>query len=204
MTIAFKPPEDLPGKDGMTPPGVETGSVAPGAGARYHSATRSERARTPPPMRDLKLIALDAEDLAVVSTHLQDAVLRIDDMTYIKREKRFALIVNRFDWEGASLDSKGECTFTRRRTGLRFERVLEAKVSGLDLAKKDAVLSLLALQFEPKAADAPEGYVTLRFSGGGAVRLFVECIEAELKDLGAAWATRCKPEHANDDAAGKS
>ena len=49
-------------------------------------------------MSELKLIALDAEDLSVLSANLQDAVLRIADIAYLPREKRFAAIANRFDW----------------------------------------------------------------------------------------------------------
>jgi hypothetical protein len=152
-------------------------------------------------MPDLKLIALDAEDLAVLSAHLQDAVVRVADMTFRKGEKRFAALLNRFDWEKA-IDEPGRKTFERRRAGLRFERVLKAKVSGIDLKDSKAVLSLLAIAFEPK--DEPEGFVTLHFSGGPAIRLHVECIEAELKDLGAAWATRQKPEHGDGTGETKS
>jgi len=150
-------------------------------------------------MPDLKLIALDAEDLAALSAHLQDAVVRVADMTFLKREKRFAAVVNRFDWATAAGASNPRARgFERRRAGLRFERALAARYSGIDLAKKDAVLSLLAVVFEP--TQGPAGLVTLQFSGGGAIQLTVECIEAELKDLGAAWRTRTKPAHADDDA----
>jgi hypothetical protein len=152
-------------------------------------------------MRDLKLIALDAEDLAVLSAHLQDAVVRVGDMAYLKSAKRFALIANRFDWHAATEAGNEGKAFIRRRCGVRFERVLGAKISGLDLADKDAVLSLLALRYVETTA--PEGFVTLEFSGGGALRLEVECIEGELRDLGAAWTTRRKPEHADDDAGGR-
>jgi hypothetical protein len=86
--------------------------------------------------------------------------------------------------------------YVRRRAGLRIEQVTAARVQGIDLAKKDQVLSLLTLTFE--AGDAPEGTVTLTFAGGGAVKLDVECVEAALTDLGAAWATPRKPEHAGD------
>ncbi|MFA5950246.1 MAG: DUF2948 family protein [Hyphomicrobium sp.] len=157
-------------------------------------------------MADLKLIALDADDLAVVAVHLQDAVLRIGDMAYQPAEKRFALVANRFDWDEAakaadthaqrSTQARRNGAFTRRRTGVRFERVLSAKISGLDLAAKDAVLSLLTTSFE--VGDDPSGHITLRFAGGGAVRLSVECIEVALDDLGAAWATRNRPRHPED------
>lgn len=147
-------------------------------------------------MSDLKLIALDAEDLAIVAAHLQDAVLRIEDMAYLKSDRRFALVVNRFDWGHAAKVADTTGAFVRKRTGVRFEHVTGARVQGLDLTKKDQVLSLLTLTFTPR--DEPHGTITLTFSGGGAVRLEVECIEAALSDLGAAWATSHKPEHAGD------
>ena len=146
-------------------------------------------------MKDLKLIALDPEDLKVLSCHLQDAVIRVGDMAYLNKEMRFAAIANRFDWEqAAQID---DATYRRRRSGLRFERVRSAKVHGIDLKQKGASLELLAVTFEP--GEEPSGVLTLLFAGGGAIRLEVECIEAELRDLGAAWRTRLKPEHASDD-----
>ncbi len=149
-------------------------------------------------MTRLRLIAFDAEDLAVVSAHLQDAVLKVADLAYLPGEKRFALLANRFDWaaavEGRSKD------LLRRRSGLRFERVLGVKVSGIDLQKKNEVLSLLAIQFAPKAANDPSGYATLLFAGNAAIRLEVECIEVELKDMDAAWKARGKPRHPVTDA----
>lgn len=149
-------------------------------------------------MEKLKLIALDAEDLAVVSAHLQDAVVRVGDMAYLPRSRRFALVANRFDW--AMPGSKGrKAPFQRRRSGLRFERVLAARIASLDLAAKDQFLSLLAVRFE--GAEPPGGTVRLDFSGGASVALDVECIEAELKDLGAAWTTSNKPHHPDDEPA---
>lgn len=142
-------------------------------------------------MPDLKLIALDTDDLAVMSVHLQDAVVRVADLAFLKSEKRFAALLNRFDWQAAT--ARRRTPLARRRCGLRFERVLCAQVSGFDLADKSAVLSLLAINFE--ALSLPSGTVTLTFSGGAGVRLEVECIEAEMSDLGAAWQTRARPQH---------
>ena len=76
---------------------------------------------------------------------------------------------------------------------MRFERVLGAQVQAIDLENKGLVLSLLAVTFEPTAA--PAGYVTLHFADGGAIRLHVECVEAELKDLGPIWQVEFKPQH---------
>ena len=150
-------------------------------------------------MPELKLIAFDADDLAVVSAHLQDAVLKIGDIAYLPAERRLAAVGNRFDWVDALKDgSSGKPQYVRRRSGLRFERVLAAKLQGVDLARKDAVLSLLAISFEP--GEAPGGSITLRFADGGAIRLEVECIEVELKDLGPVWQATSKPHHADGSA----
>lgn len=155
-------------------------------------------------MPDLKLVAFDTSDLGIISAHLQDAVLRVGEMTYLPKEKRFVALANRFDWADALGNPQmskrgGDANFERRRAGLRFERVNAAKVQGIDFKDKRAVLALLAITFEPTGGpDSPEGDVTLTFSGGAAIRLSVECIEIELKDLGAAWATKRSPDHSED------
>lgn len=151
-------------------------------------------------MPELKLIAFDADDLAVMSAHLQDAVLKVADIAYLPRERRFAAIANRFDWsEALGGTTGGRPEYTRRRTALRFERVLGAKLQSMDLSRPDAVLELLAISFEP--GEAPAGSVTLHFAGGGAIRLKVECIEAEFKDLGPVWRAASMPRHPDDDPA---
>jgi hypothetical protein len=158
-------------------------------------------------MPDLKLIALDAEDLRVISAHLQDAVVRVSDMAYLPKQKRFAALANRFDW-GKALGAvkpeaklrKGASGLERRRTGLRIERVLTAKVSGIDLKDRRATLALLAIDFAPASGtEGPDGDVTLTFSGGAAIRLGVECLEFEMKDLGAVWSTKRSPVHPDDN-----
>jgi hypothetical protein len=150
-------------------------------------------------MKPLKLIALDEADLEVVSSLLQDAVIRVADMIYLPTQKRFAAILNRFDWEKAE-GGNGRKDYRRRRTALRFDRVLSAKHKRLRPVAGDKVLSLLAISFEPSVA--PSGYVTLTFSGDASIQLEVECIEAELKDLGLVWRTRSKPEHPGEPNAG--
>jgi hypothetical protein len=147
-------------------------------------------------MPDLKLIALDAEDLAIISANLQDAVMTLGDLAFLPREKRFAAVANRFDWVDAiesETASGSERRYARRRAALRFERVLAAQVHGMDLKNKGAVTSLLAIGFE--SLDPPSGQIILQFADGGAIRLNVECIEAELRDLGPAWQAKSRPQH---------
>lgn len=133
-------------------------------------------------MEKLKLIALDGEDLAVISAHLQDATLTAADMAYLPREKRFAIIANRFNWTRALGESDNSGP-QHCQAALRLERVLAASSTGIDREARTAVLSLLAIQYAPVASHAPEGFVTLYFAGGSAIRLHVECVEAELTDL---------------------
>ncbi len=146
-------------------------------------------------MSELKLIALDNEDLGVISAHLQDATFRVADITYIPREKRFVGLNNRFNWSTALGKTSSRDPMTRHRAALRIERVQSASTQGIDLSKKSDVLSLLAIQYEQLKEDDPGGHITLLFAGGGAIRLQVEYIEMELRDLGAAWATNSLPSH---------
>lgn len=139
----------------------------------------------------LKLVALDEEDLKIVSAHLQDAVMQVGDLTYLANEKRFVLACNRFVWEKTFL--KRRKAKERRRTALHFERVTKVQAKNIRRNAKDAVVNLLAIQFEQ--GDTPSGTVELIFSGDGIIRLEVECIEAQLSDLGGAWSTGSEPTH---------
>lgn len=139
----------------------------------------------------LRLAAIDEEDLAVLSAYVQDAVLKVGDMVYLPKERRFAVAMNRFTWEKAGDGRRRD--YERRRTALTFDRVESVRTSAIDRDRPDAVLELLAVSFT--AGDLPAGRVTLIFAGGGAVEIEVEVIEARLADLGAAWATHAKPSH---------
>lgn len=134
----------------------------------------------------LRLTALDAEDLAVISAHMQDAVLQVGDMKFDPSRKQFALVANRFGWDRSE-------TPQRRRAGLHFDRVISVQSHRIRMAEKDAVLALLAVSF--RETDAPSGEVLLTFSGGGAIRLIVECLECQMKDLGLPWSARHMPQH---------
>ena len=142
----------------------------------------------------LKLIALDREDLEIVSAHLQDSVVKIGEVIWRPAEHRVVIALNRFDWEAATGDIP---SFQRRRAALRFDRVLSCKCRSLDCSAKEQVLNLLAIEFSE--TDAPGGVLTLAFSGGGALRLEVECLEVEAVDLGPVWQTGCCPEHKTID-----
>jgi hypothetical protein len=143
----------------------------------------------------LRLIALDTEDLAVLSAHVQDAVLKLQDVKWLPREKRFVAAMNRFVWEMTAGKPRAR-VHQRRRTALSFARVDGVKSIGVDLKAPATVLSLLAIRFEGDGeGDGPSGDIVLEFAGGASIRLAVECVEAQLSDLGPAWSTLHAPRH---------
>ncbi|MEM7068671.1 MAG: DUF2948 family protein [Pseudomonadota bacterium] len=137
-------------------------------------------------MSQLKLMAMDAEDLEVISGCCQDAVTKIGTLGYFPKENRFVMAINRYAWEM-------EDTSERHQAVLHFERVNSVKVQGLDRNNTEMVISLLAVLFEP--GEEPGGTVELVFAGDGAIRLEVECIEVRLVDMPAAWEAKSRPTH---------
>jgi len=116
-------------------------------------------------MEPVKFVALDRDDLEVVSTHLQDALVKVADVMWRPQEKRLVVALSRFDW----LSAEGTKPELRRcRAALRFERVKCCKCRNVNPAGKDAVLNLLAVEFSE--TDPPAGVVNLIFSGGGTLR----------------------------------
>lgn len=138
---------------------------------------------------DLKLLAVDAEDLEVLSAHVQDAVLMAGDIHWRANERRVVVAMNRYAWERADAAAHGE----RRRSALRLDHVASVKAQGIRPDHPAVVLELLALRWEE--TQAPAGHVELIFAGGGTLRVEVDCLEATLTDLGAAWATDHCPAH---------
>ncbi len=141
--------------------------------------------------KPLRLIAEDGEDLKVLSACLQDAVIKVGDFAFLPNERRFAFVANRFVWECAADRKRGP--FARVRAGAHFDDVKAVRQQNIRADAKDAVLELLALRFEPGEDGA--GAVIFEFAGGGAIRLEVESVNAQLRDLSAPWSTARKPEH---------
>jgi hypothetical protein len=142
-------------------------------------------------MTELKLLALDTDDLGIVSAHMQDAVFKLGDVRWSAPERSLSLAANRFVWEEAGKRRK---SYERRRSALVFKRVEAVRSTGVNRNKKDDVLSLLAITFQQKG-EGPEGTVELVLSGNATIALDVECIEVALADVGGAWETASKPRH---------
>jgi hypothetical protein len=129
----------------------------------------------------LRLIAHDADDLKVISTLLQDAVLPVTELTYDLRRRRFAALVNRFRWEDRDQAQRAGRPFERARSLLVVEDVRKVQSIGLDRAEKGLVLSLLSMSFDP--GEDCTGRLTLVLAGDGAVALEVEALEVRLEDV---------------------
>lgn len=142
-------------------------------------------------MNLLRIAALDEEDLKIVSAHVQDAVMKVGDITFETGRNRLLLPVNRFAWEVKKRLFRQNNE--RRNSVLQFDRVTGMKSAGFDRGDKDTILSMLAISFTE--SEAPSGCIEIVFSGGAAIRLDVECIEVRLTDLGAAWRASSRPTH---------
>ncbi|MGH6929984.1 MAG: DUF2948 family protein [Dongiaceae bacterium] len=164
----------------------------------------------------LRLGARDADDLAVIASFVQDALVPTIDMGYLPEEKRFVLALNRFRWDRMDAGTLAEAragrrpsahagdasfweegdkgpAFERVMSGLRFESVTAVRTKGIDLRNRERILELLTIHAEP-------GVILLVFSGSAIIRLEVEELRCYLEDFGDAWPTRWRPHHSDDGA----
>jgi Protein of unknown function (DUF2948) len=162
----------------------------------------------------LRLSARDADDLAVIASCVQDALVPVVDMGFLPEEKRFVLALNRFRWDRMDAGTLAEAqvnrpalthsgdapfleegdkgpAFERVMSGLRFESVTAVRTKGIDLRNRERILELLTVHAEP-------GVILLVFSGSAIIRLEVEELRCYLEDFGDAWPTRWRPQHPDD------
>ncbi|MGX9351933.1 DUF2948 family protein [Shimia sp. W99] len=129
----------------------------------------------------LNLGALDVEDLKVLSTLMQDAVFPASEMKWLPKERRFALLVNRFRWEDLPAAERRKRAVERVQSLLVVDNVLGVASQGVDRKDTDMILSVLTVSFEPGEDGA--GFVVLTLAGDGGIRLSVEALEVTLKDV---------------------
>ena len=149
----------------------------------------------------IRLMAKDTADLAVVAACLQDALVPLAEMRFLKEEKRFVMLVNRFRWEQGGeppkTDGKGDASFAdaaagnqRINSGVCVDGVTAVRSRGLDRDKQAKFLSLMTL-----GLDGPNT-LNLAFSGGGVIQLEIAGLSVFLQDFGEAWPTQWRPDHA--------
>ena len=145
----------------------------------------------------LRLRAEDAEDLAVLSACLQDALVAVHDLAYLADEASFVLVANRFRWENGVRPRAGEKGHQRVLCGVTFDTVAGVSYRGFRRSDEYRILCLLAIRSE---TDGPgRGAILLDFAGGAAIRLEIAAIRCRAKDLGEPWPTRWRPRHDPDE-----
>ena len=144
-------------------------------------------------MKPLRLKAQDSDDLQVIASALQDAVVAVDTLRYNRSGMHFTLRGSRFRHEsGASGAGTGE----RVLTGLRVDGVTAARTRGIDRSKPDSFTVLLDIAFDDDdAADAIGGTLNFTFAGGGAIALDVEALDILLADVGEPRPVSAIPSH---------
>lgn len=140
-------------------------------------------------MSDLKLIGMDAEDLEVIATHVQDALLYVQDIDFVVGRKQLNLAINRCHNEAETSANRVQ----RGHAGLVFSHVESMQVQNINRAHPEQILSLLSIEFKP--SEAPAGAVELIFADNASIKLNVNCLEVHLADMGETWMSQAKPSH---------
>ena len=141
--------------------------------------------------KNLKLIARTEEDLRIISAHLQDSIVNLENIASLKKNRIFLMQLNRFMWEDVE---KGVFRKNKRiRTILKFENVIEVNSKNINQKSKDKFLDFLAIECSQMPDENYE--MKLIFSGDSVIKVVAEVIEVALDDQGEPWDTKNKPKH---------
>jgi hypothetical protein len=132
----------------------------------------------------LHLRAHDLEDLSIISSMVQDALIPAGDMAYLPDSRQFVMALNRFQWEKAGATPP----YHRTHAGLRFDNITMVQRLNIKASERDRLLCLLSITYDDQT-------VMLTFSEDVAIRLGSHGVAVALDDLGEPWPTRWKPEH---------
>ena len=140
---------------------------------------------------NLKLIGKNIEDLQVISAYCQDSVVKLKDIVFLKKNRTFVMMLNRFMWEDAE---KGAFRQNKRiRCAIKFDEVLEVKSKKINQKNKNRLLECLAIKCNETVNNNYE--INFFFAGGSIITLISEFIEVVMHDLGEAWNVKYFPKH---------
>ena len=140
---------------------------------------------------NLKLIGKNQDDLNVISAYLQDSILIVKDIVFLKQNRSCVMLVNRFMWEDVE---KGVFRKNKRiRCALKFEEVFTVKSQNINQKRKNKPLEFLAI----KSVLTPNDYYEIRifFAGDGIITINSEVIEVVMHDLDKPWDVKHIPKH---------
>jgi Protein of unknown function (DUF2948) len=140
----------------------------------------------------LRLRAEDAEDLAVISACLQDALVSVRDLAYDRDARTFVLVANRFRWEGGGSGADEDAPFERILCGVAFDEIDDVAYRGFHRSEEDRILALLAINPAPRPSGA---MIDLEFAAGATIRLSAAMIRCRARDFGEPWPTVWQPDH---------
>lgn len=148
--------------------------------------------------RALRLVAQDAADVPVLSVLVQDAVMSGGDLTWDRKRRQFAMLINRFRWEDRAAAEAAGRPYERVRSLLVVQDVLAVRSQGIDPRDRDTVLALLSLDWAP--GEDGTGTLTLTLAGDGALALSVEALDLTMTDVTRPYAalSRKVPRHPVD------
>ena len=140
---------------------------------------------------NLKLLGKNQEDLKVISAYLQDSILVVKDMVFLKQNRTFVMIVNRFMWEDVE---KGVFRKNKRiRCAVKFEEVIKVESKNINQKNKNRPLECLAIKC---SSIFDETYkIKIFFAGDSIITIISEVIEVALHDLGKPWNVKHVPIH---------
>ena len=140
---------------------------------------------------NLKLIGKNQEDLRVISAYSQDSIVATKDMIFLKKNRIFAMIVNRFMWEDIE---KGIYRQNKRiKCAIKFEGILKVKSKKINQKNRNKRLECLAIKCNEILNKNYK--INFFFAGGGMITLISESIDATMNDLGASWNVKHIPKH---------
>ena len=140
---------------------------------------------------NLKLLATSDEDLRIVSAHLQDAIVSIQDIANLKKNRIFLIQLNRFMWEDVE---KGVFRKNKRiRTILKFDNVISVLSKNINIKKNKNFLDFLTVESNLLPDKSYE--IKLIFSGDAVIKIKAEVIDVTLDDQGYSWESKTQPKH---------
>ena len=151
----------------------------------------------------LKLRCEDEEDVVVLSSLLQDALVPMAELAWLPAEKCFVFVASRFVWSECidvtlpAGEAGIEC-YSRQNFGVTLEGARAVRSRGVDIDDKSRILELLAITAAPGEGAAT---IELVFAGGAGIRVECERIAVHGQDVGEPWPTLHRPRHPDIEAA---
>ena len=142
-------------------------------------------------VKNLKLLATSDEDLRVIAAHLQDAIVSVQDIANLKKNRIFLIQLNRFMWEDVE---KGVFRKNKRiRTILKFDNVINISSKNINIKERKSFLDFLTIESNLLPDKSYE--IKLIFSGDSVIKIKAEVIDVTLDDQGSPWDTKTQPKH---------